>query len=125
MKKILIIEKRKKAKELRAKGWSIRKVASTLVAGKDSVSKWVKMSNEDIERDEREWKKGRLRGHTEEEEKRIIVIRKELEEEESFFFGADVVMKNYEHKYGEKPKKVVRREGIKRKWAYSEEATQS
>jgi len=120
MKKILIIEKRKKAKELRAKGWSIRKVASTLVAGKDSVSKWAKMSNEDIERDERGWKKGRLRGHTEEEEKRIIVIRKELEEEESFFFGADVVMKNYEHKYGEKPKKwfvekVLRENGLTRK----------
>jgi transcriptional regulator len=98
MKKTLIIEKRKKAKELRARGWSIRRVASSLVAGKDSVSKWDKMSDEAVERDERCWKKGRLRVHTEEEEKRIIEIRKELEREESFFFGADVVMRNYEHK---------------------------
>jgi hypothetical protein len=32
MKNILIVEKRKKAKELRAKGWSLRKAASHLVA---------------------------------------------------------------------------------------------
>ena len=117
MKKTLIIEKRKKAKELRARGWSIRKVASNLVASKDSVSNWDKMSNEEIESDGRGWEKGRLRVHTEEEEKRIIEIREELEREESFFFGVDVVMKNYEHKYGEGIKKwyvekVLRESGL-------------
>jgi transcriptional regulator len=85
MKKTLIIEKRKKAKKLRAKGWSISMVASTLVAGKDSVSKWDKMSDETVERDERGWKKGRLRAHTEEEEKRITEIRKELERRKFLF----------------------------------------
>ncbi len=64
MKKILIVEKRKKAKELRAKGWSLRKAASHLVAGKDSISKWDKMLKADIERDKRGWKKDRLRVHT-------------------------------------------------------------
>ncbi len=64
MKKILIVEKRKKAKELRAKGWSLRKAASHLVAGKDSISKWDKMLKDDIERDKRGWKKDRLRMHT-------------------------------------------------------------
>ncbi|MFZ2070950.1 MAG: hypothetical protein WAV32_05040 [Halobacteriota archaeon] len=58
MKKILIVEKRKKAKELRAKGGSLRKAASHLVAGKDSISKWDRRSNDDIERDERGWKEG-------------------------------------------------------------------
>ena len=53
MKKTLIIEKRKKAKELRKRGWSIRRVASSLVAGKDSVSKWDKMPEDAIEKDER------------------------------------------------------------------------
>ena len=57
MKKTLIIEKRKKAKELRKRGWSIR-VASSLVAGKDSVSKWDKMPEDAIDKDERGWKKG-------------------------------------------------------------------
>lgn len=120
MKKILIVEKRKKAKELRAKGWSLRKAASHLVAGKDSISKWDKMSNDDIERDERGWKKGRLRVHTKAEETRIIAIRKDLEKEESFFFGADVIMKNYEHIYGESIKKwyverVLRENGLTKK----------
>jgi len=120
MKKTLIIEKRKKAKELRKRGWSIRRVASSLVAGKDSVSKWDKMPEDAIEKDERGWKKGRLRVHDEEEEKRIIEVRKELEREESFFFGADVVMRNYEHKYGEQIKKwyvekVLRENGLTKK----------
>lgn len=120
MKKTLIIEKRKKAKKLRAKGWSIRRIASSLVAGKDSVSKWNRMSDEAVEKDERGWKKGRLRVHTEEEEKRITEIRKELEREESFFFGADVVMRNYEHKYGNQIKKwyvekVLRENGLSKK----------
>ena len=120
MKKILIVEKRKKAKELRAKGWSLRKAASHLVAGKDSISRWDKMSNDDVGKDERGWEKGRLRVHTKEEETRIIAIRKELEKEESFFFGADVIMKNYEHIYGEKIKKwyvekVLRENGLTKK----------
>ena len=120
MKKTLIIEKRKKAKELRKRGWSIRRVASSLVAGKDSVSKWDKMPEDAIEKDERGWKKGRLRVHDEEEEKRIIEVRKELEREESFFFGADVVMRNYEHKYGKQIKKwyvekVLRENGLTKK----------
>jgi hypothetical protein len=75
------------------------------------------MSNEEIESDGRGWEKGRLRVHTEKEEKRIIEIPEELVREESFFFGADVVMKNYEHKCGEGIKKryvekVLRENGL-------------
>ncbi len=78
------------------------------------------MSKDDIERDERGWKKDRLRVHTKEEGTRIIAIRKELEKEESFFFGADVIMKNYEHIYGESIKKwyverVLRENGLTKK----------
>ena len=47
MKRLLIFEKRKKAKELRAKNWSIRKIARALVASKDSVNKWIKMDGEE------------------------------------------------------------------------------
>ncbi len=78
------------------------------------------MLKDDIERDERGWKKDRLRVHTKEEGTRIIAIRKELEKEESFFFGADVIMKNYEHIYGESIKKwyverVLRENGLTKK----------
>ena len=44
MKKNLLITKRIKAKELKEQGWSIRKIARNLVACKNNVSKWVKMS---------------------------------------------------------------------------------
>lgn len=104
MKKILIFEKRKKARELRKKKWGIRKIASSLIAGKDNVGRWIKMSECEISEDKRGWKKGRLRVYSKEDEKRIIKIRKELREEESFFFGAAVVKRNYERKYGKEIK---------------------
>ncbi len=100
MKKILIIEKRKKAKELHNKGWSIRKIAKSLVAGKNNVNKWINMSDEDLILDHRGWKKGNLRTHQEVERKRIISIRKQLEKEKSYFTGELVVRKNYECLYG-------------------------
>lgn len=104
MKRVLIFEKRKKAQELRKKKWGIRKIASSLVAGKDNVGRWVKMPENEISEDRRGWEKGRLRVYSKEDEERIIKIRKELQREESFFFGAAVVKKNYERKYGKEVK---------------------
>ena len=75
MKKILLIEKRKKVKGLHQEGWSMRKIARYLVASKNSVRKWVNMCDEEILVDNRGWKKGRLRGYTKEQKagiKRII-----------------------------------------------------
>jgi len=101
MKKILINEKRKKAKELFNKGWSIRKISKHLVSGKDNVGKWVKMSDEEIENDNRGWEKGRLRKYTNTQKEAISNIRKELEKEDSFFIGAKVVCQNYINLYKE------------------------
>ena len=117
MKKILIIEKRKKARGLRARGWSIRKIAAALVAGKDNVSRWVKMPIDEVEIDNRGWEKGRLRVYGEEDRKRVIEIREELVKEESFFFGPAVVRKNYEQRYGNSVRpwfveKVIREAGL-------------
>jgi hypothetical protein len=102
MKNLLLIEKRKKAKELKEKKWSNRKIARHLVASKDSIGKWINMSDEEILIDNRGWEKGKLRKHKEEEKERIKSIRKQLVKDESFFIGAKVVKSNYEKKYGEK-----------------------
>lgn len=99
MKRELIFEKRKKARELHAKGWSIRKIASSLVAGKDSVSKWIKLEESKVKEDNRGWQRGNLRKHSEIEVDRIIKIRQELEAEDSYFIGPKVIQKNYINRY--------------------------
>ena len=102
MEKKIIIVKRKKAKELfREKGWSIRKIAKYLVAGKDNVSKWVKMSDEELDSDNRGWKKNKPRKHSQSKKEIIKSIREELVKEESFFYGARVVKENYTHQTGD------------------------
>lgn len=101
MRKILLITKRKKAKELKTKGWSCRKIARHLVASKNSVCNWVMMSDEDSLIDNRGWEKGRLRTNTEEAKNRVISIRKQLIKENSFFIGTKVVRNNYKKIYGE------------------------
>lgn len=99
MKKNIIFEKRKKAKNLREKNWSIRKIANYLAASKDSVNKWINLEKEELERDNRGWRKGELRRHTKEEVERIKSLRVELEKEESYFIGAKVIRQNYEERY--------------------------
>ena len=120
MKKILLFEKRKKARELREKGWSIRKIAQSLVACKDNVLRWVNMPETEILEDKRGWQKGRLRRHNEVEKERIISIRKQLEKEGSYFIGELVIQKNYENLYGDKIEKwfvnkVLREAGLTKK----------
>jgi hypothetical protein len=102
MERDILIAKRKKAKELKAKGWSNRKIARYLVASKDSVGKWIKMEDEAVEMDHRGWEKGKLRKHEEEEKERIKNLRKELIKENSYFIGDKVIQSNYENLYGNK-----------------------
>ncbi len=110
MKKIFQIEKRKKAKKLYDKGWTIRKISRYLVCSKNAVNKWIKLDEKSIEQDKRGWIKGKMRKHKDEERERIKSIRLSLIEENSFFFGAKIVQKNYEKIYGEKtPKSFVDR----------------
>lgn len=96
MKKELLIQKRKKAKELRNNNWSIRKIAHYLVSSKKSVIKWININDKEVLVDNRGWKKGKLRKYTSEEKEEIKKIRKELEKEDSYFIGAKVVKHNYE-----------------------------
>ena len=105
MKKILIFEKRKKARELHKKGWSNRKIARYLIAGRSSINKWIKLDENKISTDNRGWKKGKLRKYTQEAKEQIIQIRKDLEKENSYFFGSKVVWKNYEK---QKHKKITK-----------------
>ena len=96
MEKILLITKRKKAKFLfYEKKWSIRKIAKHLVSGRDNVSRWVNMTDEDIDSDNRGWKKNLLRKYEQSDKDKIISIRKELVKEESYFWGDKIVKANY------------------------------
>lgn len=101
MERKILITKRKKAKELKAKGWSCRKISRYLVASKDSVGKWVSMNDKQVLQDNRGWEKGKLRTNTEKAKERIISIRKNLIDDDSFFYGAKVVQRNYRNKYEE------------------------
>jgi hypothetical protein len=107
----LVIAKRKKAKSLQQKGWSVNKIAHHLVSNWSSVNRWIEM--EEIGEDNRGWKKGRLRRYEKESEKRVINIRKRLRAEESYFFGPEVILANYRRCYPSKePRSKLR--GIKR-----------
>jgi transposase len=97
MKKILIFEKRKKAKILYLKGMSIRSISKTLIAGRNNVSRWINLPDTEILIDNRGWKKHKLRKYTKEAQKQIRQIRRQLERENSFFIGSKVVQKNYEN----------------------------
>ena len=103
MEKKLTIFKRKQAQKLYYEsGWSIRKIARFLSAGRDNVKRWIKMKPEDIEKDKRGWPKGKRRKYTNEQEERILKIRKELTENESFFWGNEIILHNYISQTGEK-----------------------
>lgn len=105
MKKAYLFEKRKKAKKLRQKGWTITKIARYLVAGRRHVSKWINKSDEKLERDNRGWKKGKLRKYTNQQKEEIKNIRTKLEKEESYFIGAKVVHANYNNSHDDKVQK--------------------
>jgi len=53
------------------------------------------MSDEELEKDNRGWKKGNPRKYTKEQKKEIKKIRQQLEKEGSFFIGSLVVQGNY------------------------------
>lgn len=100
MEKILAVEKRKKARELYEGGWSIRKIAKNLIAGRDNVSRWIKMNDDEIGVDERGWKKGKPRKYTQDAKEHIKKIRRDLEWEDSYFIGSNVIKANYEKQTG-------------------------
>lgn len=100
MEKELLILKRKKARELRKEGWSNRRIARHLSSSKDSIGKWLKIDEDEIEVDRRGWKKGKPRKYTQDAKEHIKKIRKDLEREDSYFIGSNVIKDNYEKQTG-------------------------
>jgi len=105
MKKELLILKRKKARELLKEGWSIGKIARYLLTRKNSVIKWIRLSDEELLVDNRGWRRGKPGKYNLKAKEEIIKIRKELEREDSYFFGGKVVKQNYENATGKKVSK--------------------
>lgn len=64
-----LVQKRKRARELRGKGWSIRKIAQYLKCSTDSVIRWLRMDDMGIEHDGRGWQKGKMRKYSSREKK--------------------------------------------------------
>ena len=102
MKKELIIYKHAKANLLYKKGWSLRKISRHLVASRNSVSRWIGLNDEEISKEQRGWKKGRLRQNSTQARERIKTIREQLIKEKSYFYGAKIVRQNYQNLYGKK-----------------------
>jgi hypothetical protein len=91
MKRDLMIQKRKKARELREKGWGINRIARYLMAGKENVRRWLELGEDDLEVDSRGWKKGRSRKHGADVKERVLLVRKELEQTPGARIGADTI----------------------------------
>jgi hypothetical protein len=100
-KKSILVEKRREAKRLRKKGWSIRRIARYLVCDKDSVNRWLSMDEAQLTEDGRGWPKGRLRKYSAEEGRRVLELKDELEDREKIPFGPQLIKRKYEQRYGE------------------------
>lgn len=103
--KPIIIIKRKQAKKLRKEGWTIRRIANCLGSGTRHVNRWINMDNEELEKDNRGWKKGNPRKYTKEQKKEVKKIKLQLKKEGSFFFGSLVVQGNYNKRHTHKVSK--------------------
>lgn len=93
--KPILVIKRKQAKKLYKEGWSIRNIALCLGSGTRHVNKWINLSDEELEKDNRGWKKGKPRKYTQQQKGEVKEIRVQLEKEGSFFIGAPVILDNY------------------------------
>lgn len=99
MRRSIMFEKRRKARELKRKGWSNLKIAHYLVVDKDSIRNWLEMDEGEIEKDRRGWPRGKFKKYSEFEKRRIIEIRERLEVEASAF-GSKLIKREYLKKYG-------------------------
>ncbi len=100
MKKIHLIEKRKEAKRLRQKGWSIRKIAGYLVCSTNSVRRWISLDDEQVTADRRGWKKGKYRKYSLSEKKDLInlIVKLEVLSEEPVSIKR--LKNSYKNKFG-------------------------
>jgi len=100
MERNLLIAKRKFARKLYfKKRYTITKISEVLCSKRDSVRTWIQLSDNEISKDGRGWKKGKLRRYKEGTRERVVKIRKQLKKEQAFFFGSKVIRKNYQKEY--------------------------
>ncbi len=100
MKRDLMIQKRKKARELKGKGWGVGRIARYLMAGKENVRRWLELEDRELDQDNRGWKKGQSRKHQADVKDMICAVRKELEQTAGARIGADAVREVMRERYG-------------------------
>jgi hypothetical protein len=101
MKRVLLIEKRRKARELKKKGWTNQEIARCLSASKNSIKRWLDMAEEEISRERRGRPGGRFIKYSQTVKARIIGIRRELEGRKDAPVGAGAVAGAYRQRFGE------------------------
>jgi transposase len=101
MKRTIIEAKRREARKLRQKGWSIRKIARCLVCSPSSVRRWLAMAEAELERDKRGWRRGRMRKHSQVERERVIEIRQAEEAAAGSPVGAGAIQAIYRRRFGQ------------------------
>ncbi len=101
MKKSALFEKRKKARELKKKGWSNLKIARYLVANKDSIKKWLEMDEEDLRSDRRGCRPDARTKYGELERERVMEIRRQLVNESGARKGSRHIKERYLQVYGD------------------------
>lgn len=101
MKRSVLFEKRKKARELREEGWSIQKIARYLGANWESVKRWLSMDSRELDHDRRGRVSGMRLKYDETQKQRVLKIRRRLMEQGEAY-GAASVVKVYALEYGDK-----------------------
>jgi transposase len=101
MKRTIIEAKRREARRLRQKGWSIRKIARCLVCSPSSVRRWLAMAEAELKGDRRGWRRGRMRKHSQLEKERVIEIRQEKERAAGRPLGAGAIQAIYRRRFGQ------------------------
>lgn len=101
MKKSVLFEKRKKARELKKKGWSNLRIARHLMANKDSIKKWLEMDEEDLKTDRRGCRPKSRCKYGDLELQRILEIRSQLVYEPGARKGSSHIKERYRQLYGE------------------------
>jgi hypothetical protein len=121
MKKSILIEKRKLARELKKRGWSNLKIGRYLVVNKNSIKKWLDMDEDDIGNDGRGWQKGKLKKHNEVERQQVLKIRERLEQIPGAAIGPKAIKSEYRQRFGTETsewfiKQTIREYKEKKRW---------
>ena len=99
MKRSVLFEKRRKARELRERGWSIQRIARHLGANWESVKQWLAMDDRELDHDRRGRVRGKRLKSDETQKQRVLEIRRRLMDQGAAY-GAEAVARVYARDYG-------------------------